>query len=111
MKVTKEWITNYIRNQPDVKVANMVGRALVALFRRQTEVEQANNVTKEHNKRGFTAPDAKRGSTAAKTFLKHGRFTNEWQWKRWIICNSKGVPRIAKYSRQLNEVAQSKGAS
>ena len=110
MEVTKEWIAEYVRTGPDHKVANMVGRALVALFRRQTSEEQTLQQTRLRNGMGFTGPDARRGTVGAKTFLKYGRFTSEWQWRRWIIPDKKGLPRIAKYARQLNEVAQQKAA-
>ena len=106
MEVTREWICEYIRNQPREKVANMVGRALVALFRRQTLDEQVSAHTRYDNDRGFTAADAESGTIGAKTFIRHGRFTADWQWERWIKLNTKGIPRIAKYVRQLNEIAQ-----
>lgn len=110
-QVTKNWIAEYVRIQPDHKVANMVGRALVALLRRQTEEEQATQQTRIHNGVGFTGPDARRGTIAAKTFLKHGKFLHEWQWRRWVVPDRKGYPRIAKYARQLNEIAEAKNGN
>jgi len=107
--ITKDWLINYINTQPEDKVANMVGRALVVLLDRQTEDERAANITNHTNSRGFTAFDAKSGSVAAKTFLKYGGFKERWQWERWVKPTGKrGTPRIAKYARQLNEAAEAK---
>jgi hypothetical protein len=61
-----EYIALILRE--DAVGAHAVGNALVHLFRRQTEVEQASNDTRHHNMRGFIGADARR----AKYFLKHG---------------------------------------
>lgn len=108
MEVTRDWIAEYIKTQPEDKVGNMIGRALVVLLDRQTEDEKVSNDTKHTNNRGFTAFDAKAGSVGAKTFLKYGRL-KRWQWEKWARpTGKKGYPRIAKYAKQLNEAAQAK---
>lgn len=110
MEITRDWIKNYIETQPEEKVSNMIGRALVVLLDRQTEDEKVSNDTKYTNQKGFTAFDAKAGSVGAKTFLKYGRL-RRWQWEKWAKpVGKKGYPRIAKYAKQLNESAQAKAA-
>ncbi len=84
-----------------------VGRALMHLFHRQTVDEQASNDTRKWNEIGFTPQDARAGSITAKYFIKH-RTLLDWQYEKWIEPNAKGIPRIAKYWRQLNEVANEK---
>lgn len=84
----------------------VVGRALVALYKRQTEDEKTSLQTKHDNSRGFSAPDAKSGTLCAKYFLRHGTL-QDWQFANWMR-EEKGLPRIAKYVRQLNEIALAK---
>lgn len=106
MEVTKEWLDNYIKTKPPGQVEFMLGRALVALYERQTYDEQVNDTTKLDNNIGFSACDAKSGSKAARAFLESGRLTI-WQIKAWTRpTGRKGLPRICRYSRQLNEIAQ-----
>lgn len=84
-----------------------IGRALVHLFRRQTEDEQQSNDTKHDNQRGFTAGDARRGSITAKYYLKHRKLM-EWQIDYWREQDRKGRSRIGKYYRQIAEEARKK---
>lgn len=108
-EVTKEWLATYIRTQPDAKVKNMVGRALVALYRRQTAAEQRSDSTVLDNDRGFSACDAKSGSLTARAFLRSGTL-EDWQLQKWIRpTGRRGLPRICRYDRQLNEVASERG--
>ena len=102
--VTRDWITNYIFDQPAHKVERMIGRALVGLFKRQTEDEAKCNDTKFVNNVGFSGSDARSGSLTAKYYMKHKRL-EEWQVKKWIRLGKNGHPRIARYHRQLNEIA------
>lgn len=85
-------------------IQHVVGRACVQLFRRQTDAEQSANTTREHNTVGFSGPDAAQGCLTAKYYLKHGCL-QEWQVAQWTRL-WKGYPRICKYHRQLNEVAE-----
>ena len=105
--VTKDWINTYIATQPTMKVGAMVGRALVGLLDRQTTEEARSNTTNHQNGIGFTGADAHSGSITAKSFIKNGRLA-QWQIERWIKPNSKGSARIAKYWRQLDEIAVAK---
>lgn len=88
------------------KVHRIVGRALVQLFRRQTDSEQRRNDTENLNTVGFSSSDGKNGCITAKTFLKHGRLTDR-QLDEWLAPNWRGTgfPKICKYHRQLNEIA------
>jgi hypothetical protein len=98
--VTKQWLAEKVRANPSY----VIGRALLALFKRQTEAEQAYNITKLHNGIGFSANDARVGCIAAKTYLKYGSLQGKLL-QAWLKPNKQGLPRIVKYSNQLNEIA------
>ena len=85
-------------------VQHVVGRACVALFRRQTVGEQAANTTNILNFEGFSGPDGRQGSLTAKFYLKHNRL-EEWMVEQWTK-EWRGRPRLCKYWKQLNEVAK-----
>lgn len=104
-QVTRKWMIDYINTQPRPKVERMVGRALVALLRRQTEAEQIMNSTTLHNDVGFTGADGRSGCLTAKSYLKNKRLL-DWQLNKWTKPNKRGIPRIAKYWKQLDEVAK-----
>jgi hypothetical protein len=105
--VTKDSLMALLSASPE-RQAQVVGRALIALFRRQTDAEQAKNTTDIWNDVGFQGSDAKSGSIGAKYFLKHGTLL-DWQVAKWLKPQgAKGYPRIVKYSRQLNEIANAK---
>ena len=97
---TREWLSDFVSNQPSDKVALLVGLVLERVFRWQTDAEKAANVTKDHNNVGFTAFDAKSGCRDAKTFLTTGRLA-QWQVKRWTKPE-RGRPRICKYHTQVD---------
>lgn len=101
--VTKEWLASKI----EINAAFIIGRALVAIFRNQTMEERANNETILLNGIGFSANDSRIGSIGAKYFLKHGTLL-DWQLKAWIKKDKKGYPRIVKYAKQLNAIANAK---
>lgn len=86
-----------------------IGKALVAIFNFQTEDEKSSNTTDNNNAIGFSGADAKDGSITAKYFLKHG-VLREWMVERWMR-DFRGSPRITKYARQLNIVAERKAAN
>lgn len=108
--VTKDSLIRMIETADENKLQVIIGRALVGIFNRQTQDEQRINDTRVHNLMGFVPCDAHSGSITAKYFLKHRKLL-DWQVERWIKPNNKGVPRIAKYWRQLNEIANEKRAS
>lgn len=98
---------NELINRGDEVAMHAVGRALVHLFRRQTEDEQRSNDTRHDNQRGFTAGDARKGSIAAKYYIKH-RQLMPWQVELWLKRDGRGLQRIGKYYRQIAEEARKK---
>lgn len=101
--VTKEWMAAKVAANPQ----HVIGRALCAIYARQTSEEQANSATIKANGIGFTAFDAEVGSMCAKYFEQFGVLA-PWMLKMWAKPDSKGFPKIAKYHRQLNQIAVSK---
>jgi hypothetical protein len=100
---------NELINRGDEVAMHAIGRALVHLFRRQTEDEQQSNDTRHDNRRGFTAGDARKGSITAKYYIKHRRLL-DWQIELWLKRDSRGRQRIGKYYRQIAEEAAKKSA-
>ena len=90
--------------QDPVKRPHVIGRALVALFRRQTEAERQANDARVWNTVGFSGADARRGSLTAKYYMKHHNLL-DWQIEQWMRPTRNGLPRVCKYWRQLNEIA------
>lgn len=105
--VTRESLQAMLDQADTVKRQHIVGRALVALFERQTQAEQADNQTKEDNGVGFAGCDSKSGSITAKTYLKKKEL-QDWQVERWMKRGANGFARICKYAGQLNEIALNK---
>ena len=108
--VTKDSLTKMIQAANPEKQAQIVGRACLVLFKRQTESERQTNATNTENSIGFTGSDAKCGSLTAKTFLKH-KTLQPWQVERWLKVDCRGTMRIAKYWKQLDEAARDKAAA
>jgi hypothetical protein len=104
--VTKEWLANKVKHNPRFTI----GRALVAIFRLQTENEKDSNVTKFHNGVGFSSNDARLGCIGAKYFIKHNTLTDGLM-KGWLKLGKDGLPRITRYARQLNKIAIHKQAN
>lgn len=102
--VTRDTLAEMVRNENPAYVQAVIGRALVAIFNRQTEDEQTTNETRKHNAIGFTGADARSGSLTAKYWLKHKRL-EQWMVDKWTHCGSNQYPRICKYHKQLNDVA------
>jgi hypothetical protein len=105
--VTKQLLNVLLNQADDDKKIRIVGRALVALFERQTEAEQSTDTTQNHNGIGFASCDARSGSLTAKSFLKN-RTLAKWQLDRWMAPQKDGFPRICKYVKQLSEIAEEK---
>jgi hypothetical protein len=109
MTLTREKLTDLVLREGPI-AERAIGRALVLLLKRQTTEESQANDTRIHNAIGFTPADAYTGTLTAKFYIKHGRL-EEWQLKKWQKLNAKGVPRIAKYWKQLAEEAAKKQES
>ena len=101
---------NALITRNDAVGMHAIGRALVHLFRRQTEDEQESNSTRHDNQRGFTSSDARRGSITAKYYLKHGKL-EDWQIAYWLKLDRKGRTRLGKYYRQISEEARKKSVA
>lgn len=86
---------------------HVVGRALVHLLKRQTQIEQAENTTRVHNGVGFTPADAKWGCIIAKAYIRDGKIS-ERALAQWVRPGKKGFSKISKYWAQMNEVAQTR---
>ena len=95
-------------------VEQVIGRALWALFQRQTESERVGNYTSNVNSIGFSGADAHSGSITAKYWKKHGNLGAEkgesWRMEKWLKKANNGYPRLCKYAAQLNEIATKRGA-
>ena len=105
--VTRDSIQNMLDNTNQVYVMHVVGKALVALFDRQTEAEKVCNHTQEYNGIGFAGCDARSGTLTAKAYLKNKRL-EDWQVNKWTKPGKNGYARLCKYHSQLNEVAEKK---
>jgi hypothetical protein len=104
--VTKESMIKFLSEKDHELVIHFIGRALVCLFNRQLSDEKDTNVTRHDNNIGFTPSDAMTGSLTAKYYLKHKSLL-DWQIEKWMK-DFRGAPRITKYWRQLNEIANEK---
>ena len=104
--VTKDSLTQMLVQAEPAKRVHIIGRALVALFERQTASEQSALSTTNENGVGFASSDAKSGSLTAKSYIARQNLV-QWQVDQWMRP-SRGYPRICKYARQLNEIAVEK---
>jgi len=104
--VTRDWMIKNV-HPANPRIGIIVKRALIALYERQTAAEQAAAQTAEHNGIGFTGTDGEIGTKDAQNCIHYGSPAT-WIIERWTRPNSKGVPRLAKYWRQLNEIAVAK---
>lgn len=102
---TKFEIINLLKTR-DLAVA----RALVVLNERQTADEQVAEATKYNNGRGFTASDARVGTSMA-TFYKARGFLTPKQISYWRRLRKDGKMRIEIYATQLLEIANEKAAA
>jgi hypothetical protein len=109
--VTKTYMMNLLTTVPANRNLSLgewqdqvIGRALVAIFLRQTRDERSNNSTSHNNNIGFAGCDAKTGSITAKYFIKHKKLL-QFQRDCWMTVGRTGYPRLVKYDRQLAEIA------
>jgi hypothetical protein len=88
-----------------------VRRALVRLYQRQTQDEQASHQTRNHNLRGFQPADALWFSRLAEFVIKYpNKPLSDKQlkmvWRPW-----RGQPAIAKYAGQILRIMQEDAAA
>lgn len=100
--VTREWLRDKVAEQPE----KVVARALIAIYARQTDEEQRGGYTKFNNGRGFSGADAELGTKCAIAALAND--LRPWMVKIWSSVTRTGFPKICKYTRQLNEIAEEK---
>lgn len=105
--VTRDSLQEMVNREDRKYVETVIGRALWAIFQRQTESERKTNDAKVLNNIGFSGADARRGSLTAKYWKKHGNL-QDWQLEYWREPLKNGYSRICKYARQLNEIALEK---
>lgn len=101
--ITKEWLANKVLENP----CKVIGRALVAIHRNQTDAEQINLTTTKQNGIGFCKPDARVGSIGARMYNSKGKL-DSWVIRIWLQPAKDGFPRICKYTNQLQAIAQAK---
>lgn len=77
-----------------------VVKGLLALYARQTQVEQRTEKTHDKNWRGFNATDAPRLTSYAKFYQQRGFLTE----KQLYVARK----RIMKYAQQLAHIANEK---
>lgn len=99
--VTKEWLAIQLK----VDVNKVLGRALMAIFMRQTESEKSSNHTRLINGIGFAKPDARIGSIGARQYMNGGKL-QPWVIDVWLYKAKDDNPRICKYAAQLQEIAE-----
>ena len=99
--ITSAVLVDMIKTRGAVTV---IGRACLALYARQTADEQNAQYTKNRNGVGFTAFDAKVGSLTA-IYYRQYRTLLPWHVEYWSRPTVTGYPKIARYSKQLNEIA------
>lgn len=107
MSFTRETFIEMLQNDDREYVIRVIGRALLVVFRNQTETEKSANITNNHNMMGFTPADARQGSITAKYFIKHKTLL-DFQIDMWLKLNDKGIPRVAKYWKQLADEIERK---
>lgn len=105
--VTKQSLARMLNDADQAKRVHIIGRALVALFERQTEAEKSADTTSSDNNVGFSSSDARSGCLTAKSYLRNKTLA-QWQVDKWLAPQRNGLPRICRYDRQLNEIAEEK---
>lgn len=101
IKVTKEWLAI----QLNINKEKVIGRSLMAIYKRQTHDEQNGNATIKKNGIGFAKPDARIGGIGARQYMNGGKL-EPWLVEIWMRLAKDGYPRICKYVMQLEQIAE-----
>ena len=104
-EVSKDWL--HLKLQDPRNHERVIGRALLAIYKNQTQSEQDQTITKVCNGIGFCKPDARVGSIAARMYKAHAKL-DQWIIDVWMRPAKDGKPRICKYAAQLNDIANVK---
>lgn len=107
----KIWTTDEIKalllREDDIGM-HAVGRALLAIYERQTYAEKSAKTTKEWNGVGFSSFDAQIMSSMA-VFYRDRGYLSPKQVAFLRACPGKQkTPRICKYAGQLADIAKAK---
>lgn len=105
--LTKDKLQEMIDEAPPQKQEAIVGRALVALLKRQTSEEQSSHSTIERNGQGFNGVDAEWGTICARKYQHELRMPRKMT-QTWLKKNKNGYSRITRYWKQLDEEAQNR---
>lgn len=105
--IAKTWNKEEIESLLEAKDEAIL-RAVVAIYKKQTDDEKDRKHTIDKNGIGFTGCDGRTG-----TF--HGEYLTKWEWNRpyvqtkilpyWKRFNKKGKMKICKYATQLTKIA------
>jgi len=106
--------SKYTKSFVEGKIAtsqNWLERAIIALYREQSDTEREYGITYESNNSGFNALDAKKLSYYAKKILKKATKRNIVDWNivgRTLSQKDLALARVMmmKYSGQLSKMAQ-----
>lgn len=107
--VTKDSLQTMCNSTDPRKLMQVVGRALLALYSKQTLAEQAAQTTYVLNNVGFSGCDAEIGSSHARFYQERGYLTPK-QMNVWLKKKANGYCRLSRYHRQLNTIAVVKAA-
>lgn len=102
--MNREFIVELLRNND-----RAVGRALMALNRRQTQNEQIQQTTINRNGRGFRPAHARMGTSMAQFYQRTGYLTSR-QVDYWRRTMRDGKMRIEIYANQLLNEAQERAS-
>ena len=105
--VTKDVLQSMLDREDPEYVKQVVGRALVVIYKNQTASEQHCNSTTDANGVGFTGFDARSGTLTAKSYLKH-QTLQDWQVEKWTKKTKSGFARLCNYWKQINAAAEAK---
>lgn len=98
--IDRDWVQNQLDTRKGDALVQFIGRALVVIFKNQTESERMANTVSVDNGVGFASMDGRSGGLTAKYFLKHKTLLS-WQVDMWTKKGSRGFARLAKYHAQL----------
>lgn len=105
--VTKDSMVELLSDPNKKFIEAVIGRAILALYNRQTASEQNSHITKEANGIGFTSYDAEIGSKTAECWKNKGTL-EFWMVRYWTKKGKAGFPAVSRYHKQLNEIALEK---
>lgn len=104
--LTKEYIQNLV-GEDSPRGRRAAVRALMQIYERQTDHEKSFRGNVEHNGVGFGGVDVEFFTSLAENYKNKG-WLSDRQIYQLQKRNSKGVPKIGKYWKQLREIGLEK---